>query len=66
MFNNLVILQRYYNSIDWQKEIKIFVANKIKTSENELSRIAINFLLEDYKANGETSILAKVLASLLA
>lgn len=38
----------------------------IKTSENEISRIAINFLLEDYKANGEASILAKVLASLLA
>jgi hypothetical protein len=38
----------------------------IKTSENEISRIAINFLLEDYKTNGEASILAKVLASLLA
>jgi len=38
----------------------------IKTSENEISRIAINFLLEDYKTNGETSVLAKVLASLLA
>ena len=38
----------------------------MKTSENEISRIAINFLLEDYQANGEASILAKVLASLLA
>jgi hypothetical protein len=38
----------------------------VKTSENEISRIAINFLLEDYKANGSTSILALVLASLLA
>jgi hypothetical protein len=38
----------------------------VKTSENEISRIAINFLLEDYKTNGEASILAKVLASLLA
>lgn len=37
-----------------------------KTSENEISRIAINFLLEDYKANGEQSILAQVLARLLA
>jgi hypothetical protein len=38
----------------------------IKTSENEISRIAINFLLEDYKMYGEASILAKVIASLLA
>jgi hypothetical protein len=38
----------------------------VKTSENELCRIAINFLLEDYKANGQTSILAKVIASLIA
>ena len=37
-----------------------------KTSENELGRIGINFLLEDYKANGEQSILAKVLAALNA
>ena len=37
-----------------------------KTSENELGRIGINFLLEDYKANGEQSILARVLAALNA
>jgi hypothetical protein len=37
-----------------------------KTSENEIGRISINFLLEDYKANGEQSILAKVLAALNA
>jgi hypothetical protein len=37
-----------------------------KTSENELGRIGVNFLLEDYKANGEQSILAKVLAALNA
>ncbi len=37
-----------------------------KTSENEINRIAINFILEDYKAQGENSILASVLASLLA
>jgi hypothetical protein len=37
-----------------------------KTSENELGRIRVNFLLEDYKANGEQSILAKVLAALNA
>lgn len=38
----------------------------VKTSENEISRIAISYLLEDYKANGQESILAKVIASLLA
>ncbi len=37
-----------------------------KTSENEINRIAINYILEDYRANGERSILARVLASLLA
>ncbi len=28
-----------------------------KTSENEVSRIALKFLLEDYKKNGENSLL---------
>ncbi len=37
-----------------------------KTSENEINRIAINFLLEDYRANGEQSILARTLAALRA
>jgi hypothetical protein len=37
-----------------------------KTSENEINRIAVNFILEDYRANGEESILAKVIAALLA
>ena len=35
-----------------------------KTSENEIGRIALKFLLEDYKTTGEQSILAKVLAAL--
>ena len=35
-----------------------------KTSENELVRIAINFILEDHKQNGENSVLQKVLAAL--
>jgi hypothetical protein len=34
----------------------------IKTSGNEIGRIALNVLLADYKANGEQSILAKMLA----
>ncbi len=37
-----------------------------KTSENELNRIAINYILQDYKANGEHSILAGVIEALLA
>jgi hypothetical protein len=37
-----------------------------KTSENEIGRIGLNFLLEDYRANGNNSILARVLAALNA
>lgn len=33
----------------------------VRTSENEISRIGVNFLIEDYKQNGENSILHKVL-----
>ena len=36
----------------------------IKTSGNEIGRIALNFLLADYKANGENSLLAKMLTEL--
>jgi hypothetical protein len=35
-----------------------------KTSENELTRIAINFLLEDHKQSGQNSILRRVLDAL--
>ncbi len=35
-----------------------------KTSENELTRIAINFILEDHRQNGRNSILDKVLQAL--
>ncbi len=38
----------------------------VETSANELGRIAVNFLIADYKANGENSILAKVLTALHA
>jgi hypothetical protein len=37
-----------------------------KTTENEISRIAINFIIEDYNQRKTDSLLAKVLASLLA
>lgn len=36
----------------------------IKTSGNEIGRIALNVLLTDYKVNGEQSILAKLLTEL--
>lgn len=38
----------------------------IRTTENEISRIGINYLLEDHEQNGERSILARVIAALLA
>ncbi len=37
-----------------------------KTTENEISRIALNFLLHDYDEHGELSVLARVLAALRA
>jgi hypothetical protein len=37
-----------------------------KTSENEIGRVALNFLLEDYKENGNNSFIARVLAALNA
>ena len=36
----------------------------IKTSENEITRIAVNFIMEDYKENGENSVLHKILQAL--
>jgi hypothetical protein len=36
----------------------------IRTSENEITRIAINYFIEDYRTNGEQSILAKILKRL--
>lgn len=35
-----------------------------RTSENEISRIGVNFLIEDYQANGQNSILEQVLRAL--
>jgi hypothetical protein len=37
-----------------------------KTTENQINRIAINYLMHDYHERGEQSVLARVLASLLA
>jgi len=36
----------------------------IRTSENELTRIGVHFLLEDYEENGENSFLDRVLKAL--
>lgn len=36
----------------------------IKTSENEITRIAINFVINDYRENGTISILDRVLKAL--
>ena len=38
----------------------------IKTSQNEITRIAINLLMEDYRANDTNSVLARVLERLNA
>lgn len=36
----------------------------IRTSENEITRISVNFIMADYKENGENSILHKALKAL--
>jgi hypothetical protein len=36
----------------------------IRTSENEIARIAVNFIVEDYRENGENSVLDKALKAL--
>ena len=38
----------------------------IRTSQNEIARIGINYLLADYKLNGASSVLARVLERLNA
>jgi hypothetical protein len=36
----------------------------IKTSENQVARIAVNFIINDYRENGENSVLDKALRAL--
>ena len=36
----------------------------IRTSENEITRIAVNFIINDYRENGGNSVLEKVLKAL--
>jgi hypothetical protein len=40
--------------------------NGIRTSENEIIRIAVNWLIENYRADGRNSVLAQVLDKLNA
>ena len=44
--------------------IYTYKSRGVKTSENEITRIAVNFLVEDFRDNGETSVLAKTLKAL--
>ena len=36
----------------------------VKTSENEITRIGVNFIIRDYQENGESSLLHRVLMAL--
>jgi hypothetical protein len=36
----------------------------VRTSENEITRIAVNFIVKDYKENGKESVLDKTLRAL--
>jgi hypothetical protein len=38
----------------------------MKVSENEINRIAVNFLIQDFQVYGRASVLARVIAALLA
>jgi hypothetical protein len=38
-----------------------YLEEGVRTSENEITRISINYILEEYKINGKLSILAQVL-----
>ncbi len=44
--------------------IYTYKSRGIKTSENEIARIAINFLIGDFKENGEASVLHRILEAL--
>lgn len=44
--------------------IYTYKSRGVRTSENEIARIAVNYLVEDFKENGEASVLNKVLKAL--
>ncbi len=43
-----------------------FRLSGIRTSENEIARIAINYLIQDHKSKGENSILERVMEAIHA
>ena len=44
--------------------IYTYKSRDIRTSENEITRIAVNFIITDFRENGEASLLDKVLKAL--
>jgi hypothetical protein len=42
----------------------IYRRQGIGTSENEITRIAINYFIEDYRQHGDSSLLAKIIKRL--
>jgi hypothetical protein len=44
--------------------IYMYKQQDIRTNENEITRIAVNFIIQDYKEFGENSILDRVLKAL--
>lgn len=44
--------------------IHIYRQQGVRTSENELARIAVNFLISDYRQHGQNSILHRVIEAL--
>jgi len=46
--------------------IYIYKRNGVRTSENEVVRVAVNWLIENYHADGQHSVLAQVLERLNA
>ena len=46
--------------------VYIYKRQGVKTSENEINRIAMNFLVEDFNKNGKESVLAQVIEALNA
>ena len=44
--------------------IYTYKSQGIRTSENEIARIAINFIVEDFKENGKNSVLDKAIRAL--
>lgn len=44
----------------------VYKQRGLKTSENEITRIAVNFILQDYEESGENSVLDRVLRALNA